>query len=228
MTALHRIKDGAEGGPSRFRWFLYIFTGAFFWYFLPGYLFTALSVFAWADWIAPNNVKLNQLMGSSSQGLGMGGLTFDWLNVTFITSPLVTPWWAEANIMAGFIIFVWILAPSLYYTNHWHSAYLPIISSASFDRFGNRYDVTKILTPEKTFDENLYGAYSEQYLPVTLIISYGLSFASLTALISHIWLYCRHDISRQFKAARGDKGDVHARLMQAYKEVSFGRFRQSV
>ncbi|KAG8741019.1 hypothetical protein FRC10_003442 [Ceratobasidium sp. 414] len=33
----------------------------FRWYFFPGYLFTALSYFSWAYWIAPNNMKANQM-----------------------------------------------------------------------------------------------------------------------------------------------------------------------
>jgi predicted permease len=35
----------------------------------------------------------------------MSLLTFDWNNIAFIGSPLATPWWAEANVMIGFIFF---------------------------------------------------------------------------------------------------------------------------
>ena len=47
---------GNRGGISRERFFLYAFLGSFFWYFLPGYLFQALSVFSWVCWIAPDNI----------------------------------------------------------------------------------------------------------------------------------------------------------------------------
>ena len=83
--------------------FLYIFIGSFCWYFAPGYLFGALSYFNWICWIVPDNVVINQLFGTAS-GLGMSILTFDWAQITFIGSPLATPWWAEANI-AGSIVF---------------------------------------------------------------------------------------------------------------------------
>jgi hypothetical protein len=62
------------------------------------------------------NVVLNQLFGVSS-GLGMGVLTFDWSQISYIGSPLVVPWWAEVHVMVGFVLFYWIVVPALYYTN---------------------------------------------------------------------------------------------------------------
>ena len=53
--------------------------------------------------------------------LGMFLVTFDWSQSAYVGSPLVTPWWAEANVAAGFVFF-WFLTPILYYTNvyRWH------------------------------------------------------------------------------------------------------------
>ena len=81
-----------------------------------GYLFQALSVFSFICWAAPNNVVVNQLFGVSS-GLGMSFLTFDWTRISWLSSPLVVLWWAELQIFIGFILFIWILTPALYYTN---------------------------------------------------------------------------------------------------------------
>jgi hypothetical protein len=44
----------------------------------------------------------------------MGMVTFDWSQISYIGSPLATPWWAEANIAVGFVFFFWILTPALY------------------------------------------------------------------------------------------------------------------
>ncbi|KAJ8058768.1 hypothetical protein OCU04_011757 [Sclerotinia nivalis] len=44
------------GTIHRYRWFAYVTSGAFFWYFIPGFLVQFLSVFAFATWITPNNV----------------------------------------------------------------------------------------------------------------------------------------------------------------------------
>lgn len=57
---------GNRGGISRERFFFYAFLGSTCWYFLPGYIFQALSFFNWVCWIAPNNIVINQLFGYSS------------------------------------------------------------------------------------------------------------------------------------------------------------------
>jgi OPT oligopeptide transporter protein len=75
---------------SRQRFFVYVLLCGFVWYWIPGYLFTALSVFNWACWIAPENMVVNALFGTTN-GMGMGLLTFDWTMITWIGSPLVTP-----------------------------------------------------------------------------------------------------------------------------------------
>lgn len=117
LNTLHaEDEDTSTGSITRYRYFLYVFGGAFFFFFLPGYLFQALSVFSWICWIAPNNVVVNQLFGVEN-GFGMSILTFDWTVITWIGSPLMIPWWAEVHIFTGFILFYWILTPILYYTN---------------------------------------------------------------------------------------------------------------
>lgn len=79
-----------RGHMTRERFFLIAMACSFVWYWVPGYLFTALSMFNWVCWIAPNNLVVNALFGTST-GLGMSMLTFDWSMIAFIGSPLVTP-----------------------------------------------------------------------------------------------------------------------------------------
>jgi hypothetical protein len=43
---------------SRYRFFYLVTVGMFFYYWIPGYLFTALSNFNWMTWIAPDNPHL--------------------------------------------------------------------------------------------------------------------------------------------------------------------------
>jgi len=68
---LHRDKEPSVPGwkISRYRWFMYCFAGMFFWSWIPGYIFTALSNFAFVTWIRPNNVVLNQVFGSFTGAL---------------------------------------------------------------------------------------------------------------------------------------------------------------
>lgn len=74
---------------SREKYFCIAMVCSFVWYWIPGYLFTALSLFNWVCWIAPKNVVINSLFGVT--GLGMSMLTFDWSTISMIGSPLVTP-----------------------------------------------------------------------------------------------------------------------------------------
>ncbi|KAJ7180290.1 OPT oligopeptide transporter [Mycena crocata] len=209
---------GNRGGFSRERFFYIAFACSAVWYLLPGYLFTALSYFSWVCWIAPNNNVVNQLFGVN-YGLGMGIITLDWAQVAYIGSPLATPWWAEANIAVGFVFFFWILTPALYFTNTWYSQYMPISTGGSFDNTGSSYNVSRILTADATFDLESYEAYSPIFLSTTFAISYGLSFASITATITHAFLFFRKQIWTQSRRAMSEQSDIHARLMAVYPQV---------
>ncbi|EIN07938.1 small oligopeptide transporter [Punctularia strigosozonata HHB-11173 SS5] len=209
---------GNRGGISRERFFLYAFLGSFCWYFFPGYIFTALSYFSWVCWIAPNNVKVNQLFGYIS-GLGMGLITFDWSQIAYIGSPLATPWWAEANVAGGFLFFFWFITPILYYTNTWYSEYMPMSSRGSFDNTGGSYNVSRILNPDSTINLEAYHNYSPLFLSTTFALSYGLSFASITATIMHAILYFRKQIWVQSRRSLSEQPDIHARLMSRYPQV---------
>ncbi|KAF8994641.1 oligopeptide transporter [Cyathus striatus] len=214
---------GNRGGMSRERFFLYAFLASAVWYILPGYLFQALSYFSWVCWIAPENIPVNQMFGYV-HGLGMGLITFDWAQIAYIGSPLATPWWAEANVLGGFVFFFCkdsyshLLRKSSY-TNTWYSKYMPISSRGSFDNTGGAYDVTKIINADSTFSEEAYKAYSPLYLSTTFAISYGLSFASITATITHSFLYFRKQIWTQARRAMHEQPDIHARLMSHYPQV---------
>nr|AGA20372.1 oligopeptide transporter 1 [Phanerodontia chrysosporium] len=209
---------GTRGGISRERFFAYGFVAAFCWYWVPGYLFQALSAFNWVCWIVPNHVVVNQLFGTVS-GLAMTVVTFDWSQIAYIGSPLAVPWWAAANVTFGMFFFFWIICPALYYTNTWYAKYMPISSTASFDNTGARYDVTRILSNGTQFDQAKYEAYSPLFLSTTFALAYGLSFASITATITHTFLYYRKQIWTQARRAMSEQPDIHARLMSKYVQV---------
>lgn len=149
----------------------------------------------------------------------MSLITFDWLQITYIGSPLATPWWAEANIAAGFVFFFWFITPIFYYTNVWFAQYLPISSRGSFDNTGAAYDVSRILNDDSTINLEKYHAYSPLFLSTTFAISYGLSFASITATLMHTFLYFRKQIWTQSRKSMNEQPDIHARLMSVYRQV---------
>ncbi|KAF8264244.1 OPT oligopeptide transporter [Lactarius quietus] len=218
FNSIHSLETSGTqglGGISRGRFFTYVFIGYFFYNFLPSYLFTALSSFSWVCWIAPNNVKLNQMFGVT-HGLAMSVLTFDWGKITFFNgSPLPTPWWAVANNGIAIVFIIWFLVPILYYTNTWYSAFLPMVSSQSFDNTGSPYNVSRIINDDATFNIDAYKAYSPIFISVTFAISYGLSFAVVTSTLTHTLIFHQNKI---WNRAR-QQPDVHSQLMSVYKEV---------
>lgn len=76
---------------------------------------------------------------------------------------------------------------------------MPIISSAVFDNTGKPYDVSKILTKDYHFDHDAYTKYSKVYLPITYVLSYGVQFASLSALVTHTLCWHGQDVWQQSK-----------------------------
>lgn len=222
LTNMHVNENHPANGwkISRLKFFLTVFICAFFWYFFPGYIFQALSYFAWPTWIAPNNVIVNQIFGAST-GLGLfPSFSLDWNQVAgYIGSPLIPPAGTIATIALSTVLIFWIVVPAIHYSNTWYSQYLPISSSGSFDNTGNSYQVSKIINAKTlTFDKEAYEAYSPLFLSTTFAISYGLSFASMIATLMHTCLFHGKDLVNQFKLK--EKPDVHYRLMRAnYKNV---------
>ncbi|TBU44627.1 OPT oligopeptide transporter [Dichomitus squalens] len=191
---------GRHDGLSRERFFAYAFVSAAVWYIVPGYLFQALSYHS---------------------GMGFSLLSFDWNQIAFIGSPLATPWWAEANVIVGFLVFYWFLAPLVYFTNVWCSQYMPISALGPYDNTGKRrpYNLTRILNADSTFDLQAYKDYSPLFLSATFAISYGLAFASITATIVHAILYFRKPIAVHLHRSLAEQPDIHARLMSKYPPV---------
>ncbi|OTB01636.1 hypothetical protein M426DRAFT_323271 [Hypoxylon sp. CI-4A] len=217
LSTIHsRANATADGWKmTRIKFFMVVGTAAFVWYWFPGLIFTGLSYFTWICWIAPNNLAVNQVFGMVT-GLGLFPLTFDWSMVVYNTNPLLSPHWAALNVFAGFVIFFWVVTPGLYYTNTWFTAYLPLCTADVYDRFGELYDTARVIT-NNLFDKEKYEAYSPPYLPATFAFVYGLSFASITSVLSHVYFFHWHEIKH---ALRGTlKLDIHARLMRTYKDA---------
>lgn len=202
FSTLHKQDNKPANGwtISRWKFFYIVWGGAFAFYFLPGLLFPALSYFSVITWFAPKNVVIANLFGVAS-GLGLFPMTFDWAQITYVGSPLLVPFWAAMNVIGGLAIVMWIIAPVFYYSNVLYSSYMPILSAGVFDNTGKIYDVSKILTPDFVFDKEAYTSYSRVFLPVTYMLSYGVQFAGLAALLTHTLCWHGQDIWRTWKKA---------------------------
>ncbi|KAI1763463.1 OPT-domain-containing protein [Hypoxylon sp. FL1150] len=200
FTTLHKEENKPANGwrISRWKFFFIIWIAGFAFYFLPGLLMPALSYFNVITWFAPDNVVVANLFGVVS-GLGLFPLTFDWAQIAYIGSPLLTPFWAAMNVIGGLVIVMWIIAPIAYYSNVFYSSYMPILSASVFDNTGKIYDVSKILTKDFVFDREAYSNYSRVFLPITYVLSYGLQFAGLASLLTHTTCWHGKDIYVQWK-----------------------------
>jgi len=174
----------------------------------------------------------------------MSLFTFDWSQINWLGSPLVTPWWAEVNIGVGSFIGLWVVVPAMYYSNvsrllrsilhlpladhhlhHlsqvWSFAYLPVQSSGSYDRFGNAYNYTRVLTAERGFDAEAYLNYSPLYLTAALTMTYMAAMMVCTAAVVQTILFNGKGIYQALRGNSAEKEDVHARLMKTYKPVPY-------
>ncbi|KFY90028.1 hypothetical protein V498_06221, partial [Pseudogymnoascus sp. VKM F-4517 (FW-2822)] len=169
--------------------------------------------------MSPNNVVVNQLFGGIS-GLSLIPITFDWSTLTaFIYSPLVYPFHAIANTVVGLVVFVIITSIGIHYTGALYSEYLPMSTSGSFDNTGHPYNVSMILNDDYTLNDEKYKAYSPLFLSTTFGLTYGLSFATIAALVVHTGLFNGKQIWRQFRASREEGADVHMRMMLKYRDA---------
>ena len=61
--------------------------------------------------------------------------------------------------------------------------------------------------------------YSPLFLSTTFAMAYGLNFASIAAVISHIGLFHGREIWHRARATRGEMDDIHTKMMKRYPLV---------
>jgi OPT family small oligopeptide transporter len=228
---LYALHDRRQSDPSktngwsisRYRWFMYCMVGMFIWSWFPDFIIPAFSYFAWVTWTKPNNVIVNQLFGQTT-GISLGfpftGFTLDWAQInSFYNSPLISPWHAHANTGLGIIFWAWVIIPALNFSGVWYGDYVSISQNSILDNTGAIYNTTKILTPEHVVDPAKYEAYSPLFLSTGNAFAYGLSFASIAALVSHTYLFHGPEIWRRWRSSSGELDDVHMKIMRKYKLV---------
>jgi len=221
--ALHEKEEegGKSRGPSRMRFFLIVFFASFAYYALPGYLLPILTFFSWACWVWPHSITAQQV-GSGYHGLGVGAFTLDWAGISaYHGSPLVAPWASIANTAVGFVMFIYVIVPLCYWQfNTFDARRFPIFSNQLFTASGQKYDTTKVLTKDLDLNVAAYDSYGKLYLSPLFAISIGSGFLRFTATIVHVLLFHGGDMWKQSKSAMNAvKLDVHAKLMQRYRQV---------
>ncbi|KAJ0384647.1 hypothetical protein COL922a_007962 [Colletotrichum nupharicola] len=213
---------------SRYKFFYVCTICMFFYYWIPGYLFTALATFNWMTWISPQNVTLAIITGSSL-GLGLFNpiTTFDWNIATSSYAALSMPFFATCTQYCGAIL-GGVIILGIYYTNMYNTAYLPINSSSPFANDGTPYVVQNVVVDNK-LNETLYQDYSPPFYSAGYLITVGGNYCFYPIYFLYImgnqWKTISAAYVDFYKGLRYKKGnydgamDVHSRLMAKYKEV---------
>ncbi|KAK2408537.1 OPT super [Trifolium repens] len=221
FRALHEKEERQKGGLTRNQFFLITFICSFAYYVFPGYLFPMLTSLSWICWVFPNTVIAQQL-GSGLHGLGVGAVGFDWSSIcSYLGSPLASPWFATANIAAGFGIFMYVIVPIAYGLNLYYGTRFPIFSDGLFNTNGQEYNISAIIDSNFHLDMEAYQREGPLYLSTMFAMSYGIGFACLSATLVHVLLFHGSDILQLSKSAfQGKKIDIHTKIMRKhYKQV---------
>ena len=97
-------------------------------------------------------------------------------------------------------------------------SYFPISGYASYDRFSQVYNITRVLTSDYRFDPVAYNEYSPFFLPATSAMTYLVAFTLFPCLIIHTLLYHGQTLLNGLKQSV-EADDIHAKLMRHYPEV---------
>ncbi|XP_042421311.1 oligopeptide transporter 7-like [Zingiber officinale] len=220
FRALHEKEEAPKGGLTRNQFFTVAFLCSFAYYILPGYLFSMLTSLSWVCWVFPRSIFAQQL-GSGLYGLGLGAVGLDWSTVSsYLGSPLASPWFATANVAVGFVLIMYVITPIGYWLDFYKARSFPIFSDGLFASTGQNYNISGIIDPNFHLDIDAYEKNGPLYLSTFFAVTYGVSFASLTAIISHVLLFHGSEIWQMSKSAFKDQNmDIHTRLMSRYKQV---------
>ncbi|ORY28793.1 OPT oligopeptide transporter protein-domain-containing protein [Naematelia encephala] len=202
---------------NRLKIFTFIFIATFLYQFLPFLLFPTLTSVAILC-LADNESWWMRTLGSGYSGLGMLDFSFDWSSVGS-SGPLYTPYWALGNYFGGLILMCWIITPIILLTNFWSARDFPsAVSSGLFNSTYQKFDVTAILNPDLSLNDEAWEQIGPLLLTPYFAISYALSFAALSSVLVHVWLWHRDEIMEAL-SLRTQLNDVHNKLMRAYRPV---------
>ncbi|KAK9677388.1 hypothetical protein RND81_11G139900 [Saponaria officinalis] len=220
FRALHEKDEKSERRISRAKFFLIALTCSFVWYAVPGYLFTTLTSVSWVCWVFSKSVTAQQL-GSGMRGLGLGAITLDWSAVaSFLLSPLISPFFAIANVCVGYVVIMYMFIPIAYWgLNLYNARTFPIFSSHLFNAQGQIYNITGIVNERFELDQTEYAKQGQIHMSMFFALTYGFGFATIASTITHVGLFYGREIYERFCASYKGKEDIHTKLMRNYKDI---------
>ncbi|KAI3915466.1 hypothetical protein MKW92_023548, partial [Papaver armeniacum] len=219
---LHEVEQRPKRQLTRLQFFILASVASFSYHIIPNYFFPSIAALSIVCWIWKDSVTAQQI-GSGLHGLGVGSFSLDWSTITgYLGNPLVMPMFAVTNVMAGFILIMYIIAPIAYWTNAYDAKRFPFFSYGTYDINGQAYDVSQLVRDDLTLNQTAYNNYSMVYFCVFSVFSMGFQLGAETATLTHFVLFHARETLNQFKQALkgGDQfNDVHNRLMKKYDPI---------
>ncbi|XP_010029956.1 oligopeptide transporter 4 [Eucalyptus grandis] len=220
VSLFRALHERDEQRMSRAKFFVIALICSFSWYVVPGYLFSTLTNVSWVCWVFSNSVTAQQI-GSGMRGLGLGALTLDWTAVaSFLSSPLVCPFFAIVNIFVGYALIIYVVLPIAYWGFNLYGANrFPIFSSHLFTAKGERYDITAIVNDKFELDIPKYEEQGRIHLSVFFALTYGFGFATIASTVTHVAFFYGREIYERYRDSHKGKADIHTKLMRRYKDI---------
>ena len=91
--------------------------------------------------------------------------------------------------------------------------------TSNYDRFGQVYNISRILTPEKHLNLTAFEEYSDIYITPPYLMFVTITFVLSTCIITHTALYHWRTLWNAFRSIDPEDEDIHAKLMKVYPEV---------
>ncbi|KAJ3120373.1 hypothetical protein HK100_012826 [Physocladia obscura] len=261
FSSFHKIETGKIDGDryklSRYVVFWIAFAGMFVYTWIPEYFMPVLQTVSTICLFAgtginsagtPNQAgvmtQFNAVLGSTTNGVGFLGFTFDWayISSTYLTSPF----WAIFCNLGGSIVMQYVAVPLMYFEDVYGINALmtqdsynknPILDTSHLfsgnpesktHKLGSRVKPNFFYNVSDNYNLNLtaYNDVAPVHLTAFFVMVYAGSFLSMTSAITHVLLWYGKDIYRQslnaFRQLRDevDSQDKHVKLMEAYPEIS--------
>lgn len=241
---------------TRYQAFFVFFGGMFAYYWIPGYVFPALSTFAWMTWIAPDNYFLNLITGkpptshshfpghhvgqainlyadlSGFSGLGLNPIpTFDWNIITSAGDPLALPLFSITQQFLGQVVGGCVVL-ALYFRNVSWTAYLPMNAPGIFDNTAAPYNITRVLDPERAVVlEDKYKAYSPPFYSAGGLLTYAVVFIlyplTMVFVVLDAWRPILKGFRLLFATARDSAKSFAVGVSRAVRSLTEGEFKQA-
>ncbi|KAF2773243.1 OPT superfamily oligopeptide transporter [Teratosphaeria nubilosa] len=203
--------------------FAYVAIATFCWQWFPELIIPLLASLPLICWMGHGN-PIAYVLGSGTYGFGLLDLTLDWNYINGTLQPMYTPLWAFGNQAGGIIFACWFLYPILYYTNTFGSQTFPAMSSNTFDKDGNPYNISLVMTPDYQLNQTAMDNYSQPHWSISYVFYFFWGFASSTGAMLYAVLWYGKDCYNIFMSSWKGKGiddynDPYLKIMSVHKRV---------